>query len=137
MGVYGEFGRHPLYINRYVRIIKFWCKIVSSTNILLNRLYDIFVNAMLSKITGHIKRVERNERYCIFCQNRDIEDEYHFVISCPLYEDFRKQYIKAYFYRRPNVMKFTELFKSDNQPIIRNLSKFVYNAFILRMSLLC
>ena len=40
MGVYGEMGRYPLYINRYSRIIKFWCKTRLSTNILVASLYD-------------------------------------------------------------------------------------------------
>jgi hypothetical protein len=28
---------------------------------------------------------------------------------CPVYANIRKEFIKAYFYRRPNVMKFKEL----------------------------
>ena len=39
-GVYGEFGRHPLYINRFVRIIKYWGKIVQSDNVLIKFLYN-------------------------------------------------------------------------------------------------
>ena len=27
--VYGELGRYPLYVNRYVRIIKYWLKVRS------------------------------------------------------------------------------------------------------------
>ena len=72
----------------------------------------------------------------MFCQNRDIEDEYHFVIVCPLYENLRKMYLKPYYYRRPNVFKFTELMKSDKQSIVKNISKFVYYAFKIRTSLL-
>ena len=30
MGVYGELARYPLYINGYVRMIKYWTKIVKS-----------------------------------------------------------------------------------------------------------
>ena len=40
MAVYGELGRYPLYVSRYVRIIKFWCGINESDNILINTLYD-------------------------------------------------------------------------------------------------
>ena len=39
MAVYGELGRCPLYASRYVRIIKFWCRINESDNILINT-YD-------------------------------------------------------------------------------------------------
>jgi len=37
--VYGELGRYPLYISRYVRMVKYWCKIKKSDNILINQLY--------------------------------------------------------------------------------------------------
>ena len=40
VGVYGELGRYPLYINRYSRIIKFWCHILQSNNILILKLYN-------------------------------------------------------------------------------------------------
>ena len=32
--VYGELGRYPLYIHRYVRILKYWFKLQSSDNII-------------------------------------------------------------------------------------------------------
>jgi len=41
MAIYGELGRYPLYINRYTRIIKFWCKIIYSDNIIIiKKLYE-------------------------------------------------------------------------------------------------
>ncbi len=41
MGVYGELGRYPLYINRNVRIIKYWCKLIHSNNIIISKLYKV------------------------------------------------------------------------------------------------
>ena len=35
VAVYGELGRYPLYINRYVRIIKYWFKIIRSDDIII------------------------------------------------------------------------------------------------------
>ena len=40
VAVYGELGRFPLFINRYVRIIKYWFKISMSDNILIRYLYS-------------------------------------------------------------------------------------------------
>lgn len=37
--VYGELGRYPLYVNRYVQIIKYWFKLIHSDNIVLKTLY--------------------------------------------------------------------------------------------------
>ena len=45
LGVYGDLGRYPLYIQRYVRIIKFWCRMVSSDNILVSYFYNNMVEA--------------------------------------------------------------------------------------------
>ena len=43
MGVYGELGRYPLFINRYSRIVKYWCKIVESDNILIKHIYNLLL----------------------------------------------------------------------------------------------
>jgi len=40
MGVYGELGRYPLYITRHVCIIKYWSKIILSSNVLITKLYN-------------------------------------------------------------------------------------------------
>ena len=42
----GELERFPLYISRYRKIIKYWCKIVQSENIILNRLYTLAVKRL-------------------------------------------------------------------------------------------
>jgi len=39
IGVYGELARYPLYIQRYYRIIKYWCTLRQSNNIILIKLY--------------------------------------------------------------------------------------------------
>ena len=33
-------------------------------------------------------------RLCQFCKS-DVEDEFHFVLKCPVYDCFRKSYIKS------------------------------------------
>ena len=45
VGIYGELGRYPLYINRFARAIKYWLKLSSTQNIILNAVYkDMLVN---------------------------------------------------------------------------------------------
>ena len=61
-----------------------------------------------------------------------LEDEFHFTLECPLYKDIRKKYIKRYYWQRPNMVKFIELFLSENCQIIKNLSMFINKAFKLR-----
>ena len=39
MAVYGELGRYPLYISRYMKIIKYWYKLLDTKNIILKTIY--------------------------------------------------------------------------------------------------
>ena len=43
--------------------------------------------------TGGHNNIDRRDRKCFMCNNNDIEDEYHFVLTCSLYDSLRKQYI--------------------------------------------
>ena len=36
-------------------------------------------------------RIERAERHCCIYNSTDLEDEYHFVIICPVYENIREK----------------------------------------------
>ena len=54
-----EIYYHPLYISRYCKIIKYWCKIVQSENIILNRLYTLAVKDCLSGYTNWVSRVQK------------------------------------------------------------------------------
>ena len=191
--VYGELGRYPLYINWYCRVIKYWCKLQSTDNIILKNVYrlckedydkgnnknwvanvkhildnqglsyifsdaeyinlksiphllkqsliDTFLQNWFSVVDKspvltlykHIKpdleyeqyidvlpsnlrffitrfrisahslriqtgryarnRLDRNLRVCQLCQEQDVEDEFHFILKCTLFNSLRKKYI--------------------------------------------
>ena len=38
--VYGELGRFPLHVQRYVELIQYWFKIIDSDNIILRTIYN-------------------------------------------------------------------------------------------------
>ena len=38
--------------------------------------------------TGRHNNIDRSDRKCFTCNNNDIEDEYHFVLICFLYDSF-------------------------------------------------
>jgi hypothetical protein len=44
VGVYGELGRYPLFISRYIRIIKYWFKLLYTDNIILRSVYQLALN---------------------------------------------------------------------------------------------
>lgn len=56
--------------------------------------------------SGRHRSIERNLRLCTLCNTNDLEDEYHFVLVCPFYNDYRKVYIQRYFRIRPSMYKF-------------------------------
>ena len=232
--VYGELGRYPLYINRYVRIIKYFIKLytVKQTNCILystlcymrngaeniircnnwitkvrdllqntgfvdvwmypesvnanvfipifkNRLIDMYIGLWLNdlnvkssltlykelkhrfelsdylniiqnfnlrkyisklRLSSHMLKIEsgrhtnipKNERKCNICNSNDIEDEYHFVIVCPLYTDIRKMYIDKFYYNRPSMHKFILLLTNNKTKVLNKLAIYCKNAFKMR-----
>ena len=72
-------------------------------------------------------RTPIEERKCLFCNC--LEDEFHFVLECQLYQDLRNEYIKKYFWKRPNIPKFIELLQSENKKTIKKLSVYIYKSF--------
>lgn len=85
--------------------------------------------------TGRHRNIERSARKCNFCTLDEIEDEYHFVLICPYYNDLRRIYIKRYFYTRPSMYKFINLLNTTKLKDLNNLAKFLINAFKLRENL--
>ena len=59
------------------------------------------------------------KRYCHQCRTK-AEDEIHFVIECPMYDDIRNELI----FSNPNIPpsdKFIALFNSENKTLLYNL----------------
>ena len=56
--VYGELGRYPLYINRYLRIIKYWFKTCKSNNILTNTIVDDAITGIENGKTNWFSNVK-------------------------------------------------------------------------------
>ena len=47
---------------------------------------------------------ERKRTTCLNC----LEDEFHFLLECPLYRELRFFFIKPYYWKRLNMPKFIE-----------------------------
>jgi hypothetical protein len=233
-GVYGELGRYPLYIQRYVRIIKYWFNVLNTENIILRKIYDealtkcqngcrnwvygvkqllnnygfsyvfddvhavdvkTFITTFRCRLidcfkqewfrmldspvlfmykefktelgyekyldilprsfrfyfcrlrlsvhplrmqTGRYARnhIVREERYCLCCNERDLEDEYHFVCVCPCFNATRRKYLKRLYYVNPSVHKFISLITSNNKNELVKLSLFVKEALSIRKDII-
>ena len=85
--------------------------------------------------TGRYTNIPRENRICALC-NYDIEDEFHFILKCPFYNELRKHYIKPYFWKRPSVYKLVQIFTTDNVTELNNLGIYLKKCEILRNNLL-
>ena len=88
----------------------------------------------ISSINVHYFRYrQHNQRdlMCPYCKTVE-ENEFHFLMYCPLYNDLRHQYFKEKYYRLPNINKMRILLCSKNDKIIEDVCKFLYAAFKTR-----
>ena len=92
--------------------------------------HDLFVE------TGRHKNIPRYNRICSLCNKQDIEDEYHFILICPVYDEIRHKFLKPYFYKKPSMYKLINLLTSKKFKELCNIAKFLKSASILRKSLL-
>ena len=69
------------------------------------------------------------ERLCVYCETIT-EDEYHFLMICPLYAELRNKFISQHFTNNACMNSFYRLMKCENETQIKNLAMFVYYAFV-------
>ena len=81
---------------------------------------------------GRHVNTNRSDRLCRFCNGTYIENEYHFLLVCPLYRDLRIKYFKPYYCRWPTLNKFDGLMCNTSKNVILNVAKYIYFAFQLR-----
>ena len=81
---------------------------------------------------GRHHNIDPTERICKLCPRGQVEDEYHFLLVCPLYDNLRKQYLPEDVVRDPHFHKFLTLMGEKRSTKILNLCNFVYKAFKLR-----
>ena len=74
-------------------------------------------------------KIPRPDRKCQLCDT--LEDEFHFPFECTMFTELCKQYIKPYFWERPNIIKFTELLCSENKTTVINMSMYICKSFEL------
>jgi hypothetical protein len=78
--------------------------------------------------TGRYTNTDRQNRICSYCHMNTVENEYHFLLTCPKYRDIRKRFLPNSIYTWPNINKFTSIMSSSSNKIINNISKFIYYA---------
>ena len=72
-------------------------------------------------------------RICRCCQ-LGIEDEYHFVLVCPFYDELRNMYLPHCYCHHRNIHKFKSLLCSSNNQLLFYFCKFLFNSYEKRQS---
>ena len=71
------------------------------------------------------------QRKCQIC-DIEIEDEFHFMFVCPLYNADRTKLLPRYYRINPSMQKFINLMNETNARLINRVAKFVYKSFKTR-----
>lgn len=81
-------------------------------------------NHRLPVETGKWSNIDIADRKCNLC-DASVGDEFHYLLCCEKLAGERRQLIKAYYYRRPNIIKFNKLMNITNISELKKLCKFV------------
>ena len=79
-------------------------------------------------------QIERNNRTCFHCKDK-IENESHFVISCPLYNAERESLFQIcgenslHFETMDDEQKFTFILSNECPSLTETLARFILNSF--------
>jgi hypothetical protein len=84
--------------------------------------------------TGRYRGEKETERICTFCNNNEIENEFHFLFECMLYNNAREIFFNKIaksnteFCTMSHVMKINTLFEVHLRPT----AQFIFNCFNIR-----
>ena len=90
-------------------------------------------NHKLEIEVGRHHNIPKNERFCKFCLKINlycVEDEYHFICNCSLYNTLRIEYLQSVDLK--NYYDFIQLMKTPDKDLLKRLSCYIYHAFKLR-----
>ena len=86
---------------------------------------------------GRFDQTDRNLRICQCCNMKTIENEYHFLLVCPLYSSLRKSYFKKYYCHWSNIFKFKSIMSSNSKiKTVYNLCKYLSHTYRIRKNYL-
>ena len=76
---------------------------------------------------GRHKKQQREERICRACDQEAIEDEYHFLVTCPVYHEIRGTHLTHIPTAGDRNMQIQEIFTANNPSDITQLLKAAFD----------
>ena len=86
----------------------------------------------LNMETGRYIKQRREDRICKCCTMQCIENEYHFIMVCPAYRQYRLKYFSKHYHTWPNINKLYSLLQVQTKTVIYNLMCFLRESWKLR-----
>jgi hypothetical protein len=62
--VYFELGQVPMYVERYYRMLKYWCKILKTENIVLKTCYESMLESSHKKLNKKFNNFAMQIKQC-------------------------------------------------------------------------
>ena len=94
-----------------------------------NSIFYLNTNNSVIKTTNHRLHIEirrwpnilHSERFCNFCNMRQIGDKFHILLKCEYVSDKRCLLFDKQFCTPANILKFRDLMKVRQQPTLKKL----------------
>ena len=85
---------------------------------------------------GRYLNTQRENRICICCNMNVLEDEYHFVLSCPAYRSVRIEFLPLFYCSWPNRHKLDNLLQANSKSLTVKLCNYLNAAWKIRSHIL-
>ena len=82
--------------------------------------------------TGRFQNEQLENRLCVFCESMSIEDEYHFLLHCDLYDDLRRHLFYSLVDNVFHISSDSEKIKLLLHNNFKQVAQFVEKAFLRR-----
>ena len=97
VAVYGELGRYPLYVNRFVKIIKYWFKVLNNENIIMQTVYKQALsdcNKGYTNWVSNVKNMLNNFGFGYVFENPNVVHVNSFIseFKCRLVDNFKQEW---------------------------------------------
>ncbi|KAK6181925.1 hypothetical protein SNE40_009702 [Patella caerulea] len=86
----------------------------------------------LSIEMGRRSNTPRDQRLCNICNMHKMENEFHFILVCPVLRDLRLNFLPVYCHNNPSEYKLRKLFQCKSEFVYKNLAIYIKLALDVR-----